>query len=470
MDVRTNGRVELAICASVGLVGGLVALGLDRATWLSGPLCGCIAGVAFARLAGARARSPGSGLILGLACALLAWLAIPAGIMAGGASASICDFNAGRAHFAELVTYVVCFGIPLGVTLGVLGARARINDRHNRHSLARAILVGGLAGFVGGWVFTHSGAEHEFSPLVHGLMPGSAPLVQSLLHALASALIGATFGVLFQREVRGVGSCMGFGLAYGMLWWFVGPLTLLPLFEGQPLNWTVELAAPQFGLLVGHVFFGLVLGLVYAIVDRAWIAFFYETDPLHRELEGTGTRLAFALTAGGVAGFAGGLVFAWPMYDRGMLPYVAEIVGGTSEAIGIVVHLAISVFIGMIYGALFAREAPHVGLAVGWGLVYGLVWWFLGQLTLFEKLIGLPYEWSIENAAAALPSLIGHLMYGATTAFVFIVLERRRAATRWFETAPTSGSAEELLAHTTPAPALSVFVLGLGMLLPILLG
>jgi len=28
------------------------------------------------------------------------------------------------------------------------------------------------------------------------------------------------------------------------------------------------------------------------------------------------------------------------------------------------------VLIGMAYGVLFAREAPNVGAAIGWGLVY----------------------------------------------------------------------------------------------------
>lgn len=463
-------RLSVPACALAGLLGGLLCMVLGQATWITGPSCGVAYGVVFALLARDRARSAGSGLIWALAFAFLLWLAGPAGVFSGAGGGAICDLESGREHFAELVAYLVCFGIPLGLTLGTIGARARPRQPDTRHSLARAIVVGGIAGIVGGWVFAHAGAQQAFNPLAQGSLPGESHAAAALLHVCASAAIGATFGLLFQRDVRGLGSCAGWGLAYGMLWWFVGPLTLSPLLKGQTVDWSASAAAPQYGLLVGHVFFGLLMGFVYAAVDRMWIGFFYESDPLHREREGSGTRAALAIAWGAIAGIAGGLLFSLPMLDTGILPYVAQIVGGTSAALGFCVHIVISAVVGVIYGLLFAREASSASAAIGWGLVYGLVWWFLGQLTLFPRFIGVPYDWSITDASAALPSLIGHLIYGATAAFVFWILERRHGSE--IATDPRfDARAERIRAkNDSPAPALCVLALGLGVILPIILG
>lgn len=470
-DKRQHDLRALIVCAVVGLLAGTLAAAFERATLVTGPVCGLVYGAVFARLARARATSAGSGLVWGLAYALVLWMAGPAGIFPLFESeAQSCDLTSARGRFGELVVYLLGFGVPLGVTLGLFGAYARPVESSSRFGVARALVVGGVAGVVGGFVFTWLGAGRELAPLVQGLAGGEVSSGAQLVHVAISAAIGASFGLLFQRDVRGLGSCMGWGLAYGMLWWFVGPLTLLPMFQRGGLDWTVELASAQYGLLVGHVFFGLMLGLVYAALDRAWIGFFFESDPLNREAEGAGTRVVFALAWGAAGGVVGGLIYSLAMFDTGILPYVAQIVGGTSPALGFVVHLAISVAIGMTYGVLFAREAPSLGASVGWGLLYGLVWWFLGQMTLFPRFLGEPVDWSIDVASTALPSLVGHLSYGAATAFVYMLLERRHSARVAIDPRFAAREERRRLPPGTPAPALSLFALGLGVLLPILLG
>ena len=44
-----------------------------------------------------------------------------------------------------------------------------------------------------------------------------------------SAIIGAAFAVVFGGMVVGIGSGVGYGLGYGVIWWLLGPLTLMPL-------------------------------------------------------------------------------------------------------------------------------------------------------------------------------------------------------------------------------------------------
>jgi hypothetical protein len=114
-----------------------------------------------------------------------------------------------------------------------------------------------------------------------------------------------------------------------------------------------------------------------------------------------------------------------------------------------------------------------MGAAVGWGLLYGLMWWFIGPLTLEPILLGQSFTWTTVAADGALASLIGHMLYGASMASVFFLQERRHDDRLRLDRRPLAARRENggrLPAVTTPAPAAWLFVLGLGIVLPLLLG
>src|SRR5215468_6206759 len=304
----------IIICAIVGMAGGLVVTMVVPASLIINILRGALYGLLFALLAAPRAISPGSGLLWGLGYAFILWLAIPAGIvpvLMGGMPA-MGMLDTARAHFPELVAYILGFGIPLGLALGAWGGLQSYPGQP-RFSWPRAVVVGGLAGMVGGWAFGKWMAQVNFFPLIAELVNSDSIMVGMTLHFVFAVIIGASFGVLFQRDVRGYGSCMGWGAGYGLFWWFLGPLTIMPLWQGSRLDWSYNRASVLFGSLVGHVIYGLLVGLIYAALDRLWVGFFKNSDPINREPEGIGSRILYSLKWGAAAGLAGGFLFSLVM-------------------------------------------------------------------------------------------------------------------------------------------------------------
>ena len=95
-----------------------------------------------------------------------------------------------------------------------------------------------------------------------------------------------------------------------MLWWFLGPLTLLSFLQGVPIDWSYIHGANLFGSLIGHIVYGILVGLVYAVLDRLWVGFFIESDPLHRAPASAGAQTLRSLGWGLIASLIGGLAFS----------------------------------------------------------------------------------------------------------------------------------------------------------------
>ncbi len=130
---------------------------------------------------------------------------------------------------------------------------------------ARELKLGAYGGFAGGLLFGAMMGMMGMLPMIGSMVGQPTAGVGFVLHMVNSVIIGAGFAVVLGRFVSGTSSGVGLGLAYGGVWWILGPLTLMPLFMGMGfgVNWSAAAAVAMLPSLVGHLMFGGVLGLVY---------------------------------------------------------------------------------------------------------------------------------------------------------------------------------------------------------------
>lgn len=141
------------------------------------------------------------------------------------------------------------------------------------------------------------------------------------------------------------------------------------------------------------------------------------------------TRIRSSATAenlvqGVVAGLVGGSVFGVQMAVGGMLPMVAQMVGSQSPVIGFMLHLLISAFIGGVYGIISPRLPAGWLIAIGAGIVYGVIWWVLGALIIMPLALGMS-EMVFQIGDPQWMSLIGHVIFGIVMAAFFSLINRR---------------------------------------------
>jgi hypothetical protein len=129
------------------------------------------------------------------------------------------------------------------------------------------------------------------------------------------------------------------------------------------------------------------------------------------------------LVAGIIGGIAGGIVFGILMAMMGMLPVIASLVGSQSAIVGFLIHMLIAAFIGATFGLLFGGRVTSYPSGLGFGVLYGAIWWVLGPLLIMPALMGMPL-FMIDGTS--LMSLAGHLIYGAVAGAVYAWYAARR--------------------------------------------
>jgi len=266
-----------ALLANSGLAGGSRAI-----LWLSGVATGGVSGAAYAALYPRPRGGGGPAMIRGLAYGVLWWVgtaltAVP--LLAGEGLA--WDLAAVRERTASLTGFALA-GLVLVVlyrTQGaLLGALFEDDPRSAEDEGAgtrvlRALGSGAAAGLAGGLLFTAVLVQVDGLPQIAGLAGARSSLVGLAVHLLIAVLIGASFAVLFRREIVDGASSLAWGLCYGAAWWFIGGLTLLPWLLGERAQWTAAGIDDGFPSLAAHLLYGAGLGIVLGALrlrSRAW--------------------------------------------------------------------------------------------------------------------------------------------------------------------------------------------------------
>ena len=249
-----------------------------------------------------------------------------------------------------------------------------------RKGLVPGVFAGLIGGVISGVALSQIGALPATASLVHS----DSAVVDFVIHVVVAGIIGAGFGVLVWHQHSGAGETLFWGLTYGALWWFAGPLTLMPLLQVGFLAWDVHSAQEAFASLLGHLLYGAGTGLALAAIRR-------ERPAMH------GKTSIGTLTRGALAGMIG----VWLLGDP-----------------------LVGLLAGVGFALLYPRPPDGTGPALIRGTVYGFFWWVIGALTLLPLLGSGRLAWSLEDARAAFPTLPGYLLAGPAITVTYQWLDR----------------------------------------------
>lgn len=126
--------------------------------------------------------------------------------------------------------------------------------------------AGAIAGIAGGILFGLVLSSMNLFPAVAGLVGSSSVLAGVVAHLVLSLLIGLVYVWWFGSATVSYGSGAGYGLLYGFIWWILGSLIIFPLVLGMGIQIQSAFSSTSFVLLLGHLLYGLTVGIVYAYV------------------------------------------------------------------------------------------------------------------------------------------------------------------------------------------------------------
>lgn len=125
------------------------------------------------------------------------------------------------------------------------------------------IMVGAMGGIVAGMVFGMMMNVLNMIGSIAMLVGSKSTAIGWTVHLAISMVLGIAFSILFESKLKNISAGLVYGMAYGIFWWVLGGLILMPaklhmsLFQFDKMAWES---------LMGHVVFGMVLGALTVVI------------------------------------------------------------------------------------------------------------------------------------------------------------------------------------------------------------
>jgi uncharacterized membrane protein YagU involved in acid resistance len=126
------------------------------------------------------------------------------------------------------------------------------------HGLLSGLLAGGVFAILTAWMIPDTLNK------IANLYNTSGYVVGVAIHIIHGGLIGGLFGLIVPDSVSKLASS-GYGLLYGLVWWVLGPLVIMPAWLGAGVRLSGEGVQAALPSLPGHLVYGLVLGFLFAV-------------------------------------------------------------------------------------------------------------------------------------------------------------------------------------------------------------
>lgn len=124
------------------------------------------------------------------------------------------------------------------------------------------IKSGVIGGIAGGVVFGMLMQMMGMMPMIAMMVGSESVLIGWIIHLIISAITGVLFVYMFGSKVSTNTDAVRYGLVYGLIWWVLGPLLIMPVILGMGIQIQNAFAQTQLMSLMGHLVFGVILGIV----------------------------------------------------------------------------------------------------------------------------------------------------------------------------------------------------------------
>lgn len=129
----------------------------------------------------------------------------------------------------------------------------------------KQLTAGVVGGLVGGVLFGLMMQMMGMLGMVAGLVGQDGAAVGWVVHLAISVLFGLGYAVAFGPRSSSWSWALGLGAVYGVVWWVLGALIIMPAIMGMPV---LQVGTLQMQSLVGHIVYGVALGgVLHAMVQ-----------------------------------------------------------------------------------------------------------------------------------------------------------------------------------------------------------